>query len=208
MIKQSQAGDEVAFESLVRKYQQVVLNLVYHFTGGRADMTEDVAQKVFIKLYLSLPKFKVNRPFFPWLYRITANQCYDELRKIKRNRVLTFTELRADDHAAQDRLMNMHRLPPENGEHERLAQLLAKLMDTLPKQYRTALVLRDIEELPYEEIGAVFRCSVQAARLKVFRARLQMRRALRKLLKPVDADQMAECGTEGAGEKIYALYRG
>lgn len=204
LVKRCQKGDEAAFEALVRKYQQTVFNLVYHFLGGRMDLTEDVAQKVFIKLYLSLPKFKPGLPFYPWLYRITANQCYDELRKIKRNRIFTFTDLQADDSSAQERLIHAHVPPPESGDQERLTVVLGKLMDALPKQYRTALILRDIQELTYEEVGAVFKCSVQAARLKVFRARLQMRKALKKLLKKTAAEGTDACPGRAEGD-IYAL---
>jgi len=209
LVERCRKGDEAAFEALVRKYQQTVFNLVYHFLGGRPDLLEDVAQKVFIKLYFSLPKFNADRPFYPWLYRIAANQCYDELRKIKRNRVLTFTDLQADDSAAQERLMHAARPAPQAAPDDgRLSQVLSRLLDALPKQYRTALILRDVEERTYEDIGAVFRCSVQAARLKVFRARMQMRRALKKVMKPHPTGRPRPDRTaakENAKENMYVL---
>ena len=102
--------------------------------------------------------------------------------------------------------MHAHVSPHEPAESDSgLTQVLGKLLDALPKQYRTALILRDIEELDYEDIGTVFQCSVQAARLKVFRARLQMRRALKKLLNqpPVTRPGVERAGHERKG--IYAL---
>ena len=96
LIRRCKKGDESAFEEIVRKYQQTVFNVVYHNIGYRGD-TEDVAQKIFTKVYFSLSKFDDNRPFFPWLYRIAVNQCYDELRRLRRQKVRTFTELSLDD---------------------------------------------------------------------------------------------------------------
>ena len=78
LVARCRKGDALAFEELVRKYQQTILNLAYHYLGYQKDF-EDVAQKIFTKVYFSLPKFDIRRPFFPWLYRIAVNQCYDEL---------------------------------------------------------------------------------------------------------------------------------
>jgi DNA-directed RNA polymerase specialized sigma24 family protein len=89
LVEKCQKGDPLAFEELVRKYQQTVFNLAYHYVGYRNEV-EDVAQKIFTKVYFSLPKFDLQRPFFPWLYRIAVNQCYDELRRIRRQKTHPF----------------------------------------------------------------------------------------------------------------------
>ena len=86
LVARCRKGDPLAFEELVRKHQQMVLNLAYHYLGYHNDI-EDVAQKIFIKVYFSLPKFDTRRPFFPWLYRIAINQCYDELRRLRRLKI-------------------------------------------------------------------------------------------------------------------------
>lgn len=178
-----QKGDEQAFEKLVRKYQQSVFNLIYHNIGYRADV-EDVAQKIFSKIFFSLPKFDNKRPFFPWLYRIAVNQCYDELRRARRRKVRTFTELSMEDADAIEKLMNQNETAPVPAEDsQEMHALLYKLLDQIPEQQRSAIVLRDLEDVPYEKMAEIMKCSEQAARLKVFRARARLRDLMEKALR-------------------------
>jgi RNA polymerase sigma-70 factor (ECF subfamily) len=175
LVGRCQQGDERAFEELVHKYQQIVFNVIYHNIGYRADV-EDVAQKVFSKIYFSLPKFDNKRPFFPWIYRIAVNQCYDELRRARRRKYRTFTELSLEDTEAIDKLINQHEPPPLSAEDNReMYALLHKMLDQIPAQQKKALVLRDLEDVPYEKMAEILGCSEQAARLKVFRARARLR---------------------------------
>ncbi|MBN2243226.1 MAG: RNA polymerase sigma factor [Acidobacteria bacterium] len=175
-------GDTLAFEELVKKYQQSVLNLVYHYIGTRSDV-EDIAQKIFIKVYFSLPKFESGRPFFPWLYRIAVNKCYDELRHIRRRKTYTFSELNLDDAAGIERLIRDSETSerPDQNPGETHA-LLQKLISRLPDHQRRVIVLRDIEAIPYTEISAILNCTEQAARLKVFRARKRLKKILETIL--------------------------
>lgn len=182
LVLRCQKGDPHAFEDLVRKYQQTILNLVYHYVGRRNDV-EDAAQKIFVKVYFSLPKFDARRPFFPWLYRIAINQCYDELRKARRRRIHTFSDLSLEDVNSLEKLI-LQNDPPRRAEEGRpdLEELLRRVLDQLPRAQRTAVVLRDIEELPYTKMAQVLKCSEQAARLKVFRARARLKTLLEKAL--------------------------
>ncbi len=183
LVDRCKKGDEQAFEQLVRKYQQTVFNLVYHNIGYRADV-EDIAQKVFSKIYFSLPKFDNKRPFFPWLYRIAINQCYDELRRARRRKVRSFTELSLEDADAIERLMNQSEATPVVADDsQEMHALLYKMLDQLPEQQRSAIVLRDLEDVPYEKMAEIMGCSEQAARLKVFRARARLRELMEKALR-------------------------
>lgn len=183
LVRRCQAGSEPAFEGLVRKYQQVVLNLVHHNLGYRGDV-EDVAQKIFVKVYFSLSKFDNNRPFFPWLYRIAVNQCYDELRRARRHKLITFTELSLEDGDAIEKLMNQPERPVENpAEKKEMHALLLRLLEQLPDQQRMAIVLRDLEDVPYDRLAEILKCTEQAARLKVFRARGRLRNLMEKALR-------------------------
>jgi DNA-directed RNA polymerase specialized sigma24 family protein len=155
LVERCQKGDPLAFEELVRKYQQTVFNLAYHYVGYRNEV-EDVAQTIFTKVYFSLPKFDLQRPFFPWLYRIAVNQCYDELRRIRRQRTHTFTELNLDETGSIENLL---------------------------RQNEMAIVLRDLEAVPYSKIAEILKCSEQAARLKVFRARARLKTLVEKTLR-------------------------
>ncbi len=183
LVERVKAGDETAFEQLVRKYQQNVFSLVHHNLGYRGDV-EDVAQKIFVKIYLSLPKFDNRRPFFPWLYRIAVNQCYDELRRIKRHKVHTFTELSLEDSESIEKLVAQNDPgPAPSGDRTQLTALLMKLMDKLPAQQRMAIILRDLEDIPYEKLSQMMDCSEQAVRLKVFRGRNRLRKLIEKAIR-------------------------
>jgi RNA polymerase sigma-70 factor, ECF subfamily len=183
LVSRCQSGDALAFEELVRKYQQIVLNLAYHYIGYRNDV-EDVAQKIFTKIYFSLPKFDIKRPFFPWLYRIATNQCYDELRHIRRQKTHTFSELSLEETGKVEKLISQHEVSPDSDEDRKEMQaLLHRILDQLPDHQRLAIVLRDIEAIPYSKIAEVMKCTEQAARLKVFRARARLKTLMEKTWK-------------------------
>jgi RNA polymerase sigma-70 factor, ECF subfamily len=183
LVARCQRGDPLAFEALVRKYQQTVLNLAYHYMGCRNDV-EDVAQKIFTKLYFALPKFDIRRPFFPWLYRIAINQCYDELRHKRRQKLRTFSELSLEETGAVEKLINQNEaLPDSDEDRQEMQALLYRILDQLPDKQRMAIVLRDIEAIPYARIADTMKCTEQAARLKVFRARARLKILIEKALK-------------------------
>jgi RNA polymerase sigma-70 factor, ECF subfamily len=182
LVTRSQEGDQLAFEELVRKYQQVILNLAYHYIGRR-DEIEDIAQKIFLKVYFSLPKFDTKRPFFPWLYRIAINQCYDELRRAKRQKIYTFSELSLEETGSIEKLINQNEIPPASEENrQEMHALLHKMLDQLPSHQKMAVVLRDIEQIPYVKMAEILKCTEQAARLKVFRARIRLKTLMEKAL--------------------------
>ena len=183
LIARCKTGDERAFEDLVHKYQQTVFNLVFHHLGHRADL-EDVAQKVFIKVYLSLGRFDNKRPFFPWLYRIVRNQCYDELRQLRRSKVRTFTDLNLEEVETIERLIGQGEVAPRSDdERKEMHDLLFTLLDRLPEKQRTAVILRDLEEIPYDKMAQTLGWTEQAARLKVFRGRARLKELMERALR-------------------------
>jgi len=183
LIRRCKKGDESAFEEIVRKYQQTVFNVVYHNIGHRGDV-EDVAQKIFTKVYFSLSKFDDNRPFFPWLYRIAINQCYDELRRLRRQKVRTFTELNLEDTDRIEALVSQNEIPPSSPQDSKeIHALLLKLLGGLPDRQKMAIVLRDIEDVSYERMAEILNCTEQAARLKVFRARSRLKQLVERALR-------------------------
>jgi RNA polymerase sigma-70 factor (ECF subfamily) len=182
LISRCQEGDPLAFEELVSKYQQTVLNLVYHYIGRRNEI-EDVAQKIFTKIYFSLPKFDNQRPFFPWLYRIAINQCYDELRHIRRQKTHTFSELSLEETSSIEKLISRHEVTSGNEEDKQEMQaMLHSVLSRMPEQQKTAIVMRDIEAIPYIKMAEILKCTEQAARLKVFRARVRLKTLIEKTL--------------------------
>lgn len=184
-IKRCQAGDEQAFESLVRKYERELFHLVSWNVGNAAD-AEDLVQEIFCKVYFSLDKFDNERPFYPWLRRVAINQCYDELRRVRRRKILKFTELNDQDTRIIERLMAVPQLDtaaPVQADGEELRALMQKILERLPEKQRMAIVLRDLRQVSYEDMAETMRCSKQAVRLKVFRARARLRTLFTKALR-------------------------
>jgi RNA polymerase sigma-70 factor, ECF subfamily len=180
LVSRCRNGEPLAFEELVRKYQQPLLNLIYHYLGYRNEV-EDVAQKIFTKIYFSLPKFDIERPFFPWLYRIAINQCYDELRRIRRQKISTFSELSLEETSSIENLISQNEIAPASDEdRQEMNALLHRMLDQLPHQQRMAIVLRDLEGIPYIKMAEILKCTEQAARLKVFRARIRLKTLIEK----------------------------
>ncbi len=185
LITRCKAGDDSAFEDLVRRYERELFHLVSWNVGSAAE-AEDIVQDVLSKVYFSLGKFDNDRPFYPWLRRVAINQCYDELRKVRRRKILKFTELNDQDARVLERVMAVPQvepsLPSATG-GEDLRGLIQRVLERLPEKQRMAIVLRDFKQVPYEEMADIMRCSKQAVRLKVFRARARLRTLLLKALR-------------------------
>jgi RNA polymerase sigma-70 factor (ECF subfamily) len=178
LIRKFQEGNELAFETLVRKYQRQVANIIFLSLGSR-DGLEDLAQDVFIRVYRSLAHFKFDAAFFSWLYRITVNICIDEARKRKLRRALSLDFLaetdsldRQDFHAGED--------PEELLLREERRHHVLQALQRLPMVHRQILILREFEELSYQEISQTLGISVQAVKSRLFRARAD----LEQILKP------------------------
>jgi RNA polymerase sigma-70 factor (ECF subfamily) len=185
LIRSCQAGDEKAFEVLVAKYQRELFHLVSWHVGTHADV-EDIVQEIFCKIYFSLRRFDNDRPLYPWLRRVAINQCYDELRRQRRRKILKFTELNEQETRALDRLIAGNEQAAagraaENGDDIRV--MMQKILDKLPERQRMVIVLRDFKQVPYEEMAEIMKCSKQAVRLKVFRARARLRTLLLRALR-------------------------
>lgn len=178
LISQTQNGDHRAFETLVNKYQQQLMNLVCWHAGPAAD-TDDVFQIILCKVYFSLKKFDINRPFYPWLRRIAVNRCFDERRRLRRRKALTFAELELEEATIDAELPSRSIGNPYADENrQELGEMLRTVLQKLPEEYQEVIVLHHLQQLPYEEIAPILKCTPQAARVKACRAR----NALRKLL--------------------------
>jgi RNA polymerase sigma-70 factor, ECF subfamily len=178
LISQTQNGDHRAFETLVNKYQQQLMNLVCWHAGPAAD-TDDVFQIILCKVYFSLKKFDINRPFYPWLRRIAVNRCFDERRRLRRRKALTFAELELEEATIDTELPARYTGNPYADENrQELSEMLRTVLQKLSEEYQEVIVLHHLQQLPYEEIAPILKCTPQAARVKACRAR----NALRKLL--------------------------
>jgi RNA polymerase sigma-70 factor (ECF subfamily) len=178
LVRRVQKGDKSAFDLLVRKYQHKVLKLVSRYLRDPAD-AEDVAQEAFIKAYRALPQFRGDSAFYTWLYRIAINTAKNALLSRDRNPVEFDLDLQnvEESSAMQGRLAD-----PETPESllatEEIRETVNRAIEALPEDLRTAIVLRELEGLSYEDIAAAMDCPVGTVRSRIYRAREAIDRRL------------------------------
>ena len=180
LVERVQAGDKAAFDLLVRKYQHRVLKLVSRFVPDAAE-AEDVAQEAFLKAYRALASFRGDSAFYTWLYRIAINTAKNALVS-NRRRPVDF-DLDLQDPEQYDRHARLKDGDTPEGVllTEEIRNVVERAMEQLPEDLRTAIVLRELEGLSYEEIAEAMDCPVGTVRSRIFRAR----EAIDKKLKPL-----------------------
>jgi RNA polymerase sigma-70 factor, ECF subfamily len=176
LIRSIQAGDHQAFDTLVRRYQRQVANLIYLTMGNRDDV-DDIAQEVFIRVYRSLPKFKFDASFFSWLYRITMNLCIDEIRKRKIRRVLSLEYL-TEDKLEKNRKDKDYPMASDSIFMEERQRVIQSALQRLSPEHREVLVLREYQDLSYDEIADTLGLRLEAVKSRIFRARKEMKNLL------------------------------
>lgn len=182
LVERAQRGDKHAFELLVVKYQRRLGRLISRFVRDAAE-AEDVTQEAFIKAYRALPAFRGESAFYTWLYRIGINTAKNHLVALGR-RVPTSTMFdteESEDFAGMDVLQDMN--TPENVlMSKEVVDVVNTTLMKLPEDLRTALTLREIEGLSYEEIAEIMSCPIGTVRSRIFRARETIATNLRPLL--------------------------
>ena len=182
LVERAQRGDKKAFELLVSKYQRKLGRLLSRFIRDPAEV-EDVAQEAFIKAYRALPSFRGESAFYTWLYRIGINTAKNYLVALGRRAPTTteFDSEEAENFEDGDQLRDAN--TPENElMSKQIAQTVNDTMEQLPEELRTAIVLREIDGLSYEEIATVMNCPIGTVRSRIFRARETIAERLRPLL--------------------------
>lgn len=182
LVERVQAGDQQAYGLLVAKYQRKLLRLVSRLIRDPAE-AEDVAQEAFIKAYRALPSFRGESAFYTWLYRIGVNTAKNWLIA-NRRRAPTATEMdntEAENYGESDLLRDVD-TPERLLMSKQIADTVNSAMAELPEELRTAVTLREIEGLSYEEIAQVMDCPIGTVRSRIFRARESIAQKLRPLL--------------------------
>jgi RNA polymerase sigma-70 factor (ECF subfamily) len=182
LVARAQAGDKQAFDLLVSKYQRKLGRLLARFIRDPAEV-EDVAQEAFVKAYRALPSFRGDSAFYTWLYRIGINTAKNYLVALGR-RAPTTTGFDSDDAEGfedGDQLRDIN-TPESVLASKEIAATVQKAMEDLPEDLRTAIELREIEGLSYEEIANIMNCPIGTVRSRIFRAREAIAAQLRPLL--------------------------
>ncbi len=168
-------GDGRAWEALIRRHQDRILNLAFQFTSHREE-ARDLAQEIFIRLYKKLNQYQADRPFRTWFNSLARNLCIDRYRQRRRDRVVVntpveeFPHLTAKGESAERRV-----------ERREKRDLIMQALDTLSEISREAIVLKDLQEQSLDEIAAVLELPVGTVKSRVHRARIELTRALLKL---------------------------
>lgn len=170
LVVRVQQGDKRAFDLLVLKYQHKILAIISRFIRDSAEI-QDVAQEAFIKAYRALPNFRGDSQFYTWLYRIAVNTAKNHLVSRARRPPLRDVDVEdAEFYSGADGLRDV--TTPENIlMKEQLEEVVHSAIQNLPEDLRTALTLREMEGMSYEEIAEVMSCPVGTVRSRIFRAR-------------------------------------
>lgn len=177
-------GDLRAFEELVEKYKQPVMNLVYR-TLPDAVEAEDLAQHVFLQVYKSAHRYEVSAKFSTWLFTIARNLCLNEIRRRSRHPADSLDETAPDSAEHPLRQVEDTRAfsPPDLLLQSELETKIERALAELPEKQRTAILLCRAEELSYDEIAAVLGCSVSATKSLIHRGRETLKQKLKPYLR-------------------------
>ena len=176
LIEQCLAGDQVAWEQIVRQNWRKVFNVAYKFVG-KHDEAEDLTQDIFLKIFKALKTFDRRANFQTWIISISRNLCIDHYRSVRKERQTIARDVDSND---------LQPIAPERGpyaqaEHHDLRAQLRQALETLPITLRTAVVLRDLQELSYQEIADRLGLPEGTVKSRINRGRIELAHQLRRL---------------------------
>ena len=182
LVVRAQQGDKQAFNLLVEKYQRKLTRLLSRFIRDQAEV-EDVTQEAFIKAYRALPAFRGDSAFYTWLYRIGINTAKNYLMAMGR-RAPTSTEVEAEDAEGFEEGEQLRDIntPESLLLSKEIATTVNAAIESLPEELRSAIQLRELEGMSYEEIAKLMDCPIGTVRSRIFRAREAVAEKLRPQL--------------------------
>ena len=182
LVTRAQGGDKQAFSLLVEKYQRKLARLLSRFIRDPAEV-EDVTQEAFIKAYRALPAFRGDSAFYTWLYRIGINTAKNYLMAMGR-RAPTSTEIEAEEAEGFEEGEQLRDIntPESVLLSKEIAETVNATIEQLPEELRTAIQMREIEGMSYEDIAKAMDCPIGTVRSRIFRAREAIAEQLRPLL--------------------------
>jgi RNA polymerase sigma-70 factor (ECF subfamily) len=183
LVARVQRGDKRAFDLLVLKYQNRVSSLIGRYVRDVADVA-DVTQEAFIRAYRALPSFRGESAFYTWLYRIAINTARNHLVALDRRPPATDVDAAEAEQLDLGARLKDHTTPESLLLQEEMARTIQAALSDLPEDLRTAITLREIEGMSYEEIARAMDCPIGTVRSRIFRAREAIDTRLKPLLEP------------------------
>ncbi len=182
LVERAQSGDKRAFELLVIKYQRKVERLLSRLIRDQAEI-EDVTQESFIKAYRALAGFRGDSAFYTWLYRIAVNTAKNYL-VTQGKKAPTTTDFDAEEAEGFEDAVGLRDIATPDAElaTKQIAEIVNNTIDKLPEELRTAITLREIDGMSYEEIAEIMDCPIGTVRSRIFRAREAVAEKLRPQL--------------------------
>ena len=181
LVERVQRGDKKAFDVLVLKYQHKVANLISRYVRDQAEVL-DVTQEAFIKAYRALPKFRGDSAFYTWLYRVAINTAKNHLAAQSRRPPGDDIEAETAEQMDLGTRLKEGDTPERMALQGEIAETVQQALDELPEDLRTAITLRELEGLSYDEIAQAMDCPIGTVRSRIFRAREAIDTKLRPLL--------------------------
>ena len=174
LMRRCREGDMSAFELIVLRYKDAIFNFIYHFVADY-HRAQDISQETFLRVLRNVDRYKSRNSFKTWLYKIAVNLCKNELRDRSRHRTLSL-----DDPAMDiESLSGDHYITPDRAyEREELRRLVKDAVGSLPEDQRMAIIMREYQDLSYEEIASALNCSLGAVKSKIYRARQNIKKML------------------------------
>tara|TARA_A100001037_G_scaffold306813_1_gene355991 strand:- start:3324 stop:3911 length:588 start_codon:yes stop_codon:yes gene_type:complete len=178
LISRFQSGDERAYIELVNRYRDRLINFVYQFLGD-FEQSEDVVQDTMLKLYQKKHYYREIAKFSTWIYTIARNLANTELRKRKRRKTTLLSQM-----TREEKDYDLPAIQPETGQelqNEFAEKRIQKAIQELPEHFRTVIILRDIQELSYDDISSIIGVPLGTVKSRINRARLQLQADLKYL---------------------------
>ncbi|MCH7680112.1 sigma-70 family RNA polymerase sigma factor [candidate division KSB1 bacterium] len=180
LIERFQKGDLYAFDLIVKRYKDQLLNFVYRFVGSQEE-AEDIVQETFLRVYRKRKAYKRIAKFSTWIYTIAGNLSRTELRRRKRRKLFSVTDMGYED---RDYEISDEEYNPENYvEGVIQEEIIHKEINNLSPKFREVIILRDVQELSYEEISKIIRVPIGTVKSRVNRGRLKLQGRLKYLMK-------------------------
>ncbi|NIA29882.1 MAG: sigma-70 family RNA polymerase sigma factor [Actinobacteria bacterium] len=179
LILRFQNDDFAAFDLIVHRYKDQLLNFAYRFLGNTEE-AEDVVQETFLRLYRKKHAYRQIAKFSTWIYTITGNLAKTELRKRKRRKLVSISDMGFEEkeYEIEDLRANTER----DADEFLKEKIIQKAIDELPTGFRQVIVLRDIQELSYEEVGKILKIPLGTVKSRVNRARLKLQAKLKDIV--------------------------